>query len=326
MSEQKDSHNALSLTRTVCLGNQDDAKILSMKRVHRFVTNDLTLRVAAVNATVAVAEMQGILKSAPLATIGVGRAMVGALLLASQLKDGQEVGLLFKGNGPLGSLYGQASYEGHVRGYCPNPGYFPPHPEDALNLKKALGFGHLSVTRQQPFQRQPFTGTVELVSGEVGDDIAHYLHQSHQIRSLVSLGVRLDNDGLVKSAGGVLLEVMPGVEESVVEKIQENADRNQTQISWEIEKGKSEIDLVRPFLEGLPFQEIPHPYELQYSCPCNIDRVMRSLGTLGAEELEDMIQKQEVTDVTCQMCGRNYSVSVEELGKLKSQLIKNSMH
>jgi redox-regulated HSP33 family molecular chaperone len=72
--------------------------------------------------------------------------MVGAILLSSQLKDGQEVGLLFKGNGPLGSLYGQASYEGHVRGYCPHPNYFPPNIEDALNLKKALGFGHFFVS------------------------------------------------------------------------------------------------------------------------------------------------------------------------------------
>ncbi len=297
-----------------------------MRRVHRFVTNDLTIRVAAVNATDVVLDMQSILQAAPLATIGVGRAMVGALLLASQLKDGQEVGLLFKGNGPLGSLYGQASYEGAVRGYCPNPSYFSPNIEDALNLKKALGFGHLSVTRQQPFQRQPFTGTVELVSGEIGEDIAHYLHQSHQIRSLVSVGVLLDSNGIVKVAGGVVLEVMPGVDEAIVEKIQENADKNKTQISWEIDKGRSEVDLVRPFLEGIPFQEIPHEYEIKYSCPCNMERVLRSLGTLGAEELEDMIQKKEVTDVTCQMCGRKYAVSVEEISKLKSQLLKNSMH
>lgn len=299
---------------------------MRMSRVHRYVTNDLTIRVAAVNATAVVAEMQGILQAAPLASIGVGRAMVGALLLASQLKDGQEVGLLFKGNGPLGSLYAQASYEGACRGYCPHPGYFPPNPEDALNLKKALGFGQLSVTRQQPFQRQPFTGTVEMVSGEVGDDIAHYLHQSHQIRSLVSLGVLLDNDGIVKAAGGVVLEVMPGVEESVVERIQANADKNKTQISREIEKGKSEIDLVRPFLDGLPFQEIPHPYPFKYSCPCNMDRVMRSLGTLGIEDLDDMIEKKEVADITCQMCGRKYAVGVQEIEKLRTQLVKNSMH
>ncbi len=295
-------------------------------KVHRFVTNDLTVRVASVDATLAVVEMQNILQAAPLATIGVGRAMVGALLMASQLKDGQEVGILLKGNGPLGSLYGHASYEGHVRGYCPNPGYFPPHGEDALNLRKAIGFGQMTVSRQQPFQRQPFFGTVEMVSGEVGDDIAHYLHQSHQIRSLVSLGVLLDGNGQVKSAGGVLLEVMPGVEEAVVEKIQENAEKYQSGVSQEIFKGQTARDLVSPYLDGIPFSEIPHEFEVRYFCPCNQERVLRSLGTLGMQDLDEMISQNENAEVTCQMCGRRYSVSVAELQELKDSLHRNSMH
>lgn len=296
------------------------------QKVYRFVTDDLTVRVAAVDATAAVVEMQNVLRSAPLATIGVGRAMVGAILMASQLKDGQEVGILLKGNGPLGSLYGQASYEGHVRGYCPNPGYFPPTAEDALNLRKAIGFGHLTVSRQQPFQRQPFFGTVEMASGEVGDDIAHYLHQSHQIRSLVSLGVLLDENGKVKSAGGVLLEVMPGVEESVVERIQENADQHQTSISHEIFQGRSAQELVAPYLKGISYQEIPHDFHVEYFCPCTQDRVKRALGTLGTADLDEMIHQQEATEITCQMCGRRYSISVEELQELRDLLHRNSMH
>lgn len=297
-----------------------------MSKVHRFISNDLTIRVAAVDATDVVAEMQNILHGSPLATIGVGRAMVGAILMASQLKDGQEVGILLKGNGPLGSLYGQASYEGNVRGYCPNPHYFPPNVEDALNLKKAIGFGHLTVSRQQPFQQQPFFGTVEMASGEVGDDIAHYLHQSHQIRSLVSLGVLLDSDGKVEAAGGVLLEVMPGVEEEVVEKIQENADHYKENISHEIQKGKSVKDLVVPYLRGIPFSEVPHDHSIQYFCPCTQDRVIRSLGTLGEADLQEMIAENENTQVTCQMCGRKYTVTVQELQDLKDQLHRNSMH
>jgi molecular chaperone Hsp33 len=213
-----------------------------------------------------------------------------------------------------------------VRGYCPNPGYFPPSAEDALNLRKAVGFGHLTVSRQQPFQRQPFFGTVEMVTGEVGDDIAHYLHQSHQIRSLVSLGVLLDENGKVKSAGGVLLEVMPGVEESVVEKIQENADQHKASVSHQIFDGLSARELVAPYLKGIPFGEIPHDFEAQYFCPCTQDRVIRALGTLGVADLEDMIAKQEKTEITCQMCGRRYQVSVEELQDLKDALHRNSMH
>jgi molecular chaperone Hsp33 len=261
-----------------------------------------------------------------LATVGVGRAMVGALLMAAQLKDGQEVGILLKGNGPLGSLYAQASFEGNVRGYCPNASYQAPVAEDVLNLRKAMGFGQLTVSRQQPFQRQPFSGTVDMVSGEVGDDIAHYLHQSHQIRSLVSLGVYLDTNGKVQSAGGVLLEVMPGVEESLVEKIQENADRYTENVSRAILEGKKPEDLVKPYLEGMPFTEIPHEHVVRYFCPCTVDRVKRALGILGINDLQEMIEENETTEVTCQMCGQNYHVSVEELKELKEELHKNSMH
>jgi molecular chaperone Hsp33 len=295
-------------------------------KVHRFVTNDFTVRVAAVDATQVVSDMQAISGAYPLATIGVGRAMIAALLMASQLKDKQEVGILLKGNGPLGSLYAHATYEGHVRGYCPHPQYQSPDSKDSLNLKKALGFGHVTVTRQQPFQKQPHHGTVEMASGEVGDDIAHYLHQSHQIRSLVSVGVYLDIYGKVKAAGGVLLEVMPGVEEDIVEKIQENADKTKHNVSELILKGTSPTELVKPYLQGMQYTQIPHDHEVQYYCPCTVDRVMRALGTLGMTDLQEMIEEKEPAQITCQMCGRSYQVTTEELAQLQEDLRRNSMH
>ena len=194
------------------------------QKVHRFVSNDLTIRMACVDATDVVREMQNLQNTYPLATVAVGRAMVGAILMAAQLKDGQQVGLLFKGNGALGTVYAEANYNGQVRGFTPQPQYQPPSYDNGLSLKEALGFGTLTVARHQPFQKAPFQGTVEMTSGEISPDIAHYLHQSQQIRSLVNLGVYLDEFGKVQAAGGVLIEVMPGVEESVVEKIQANAD------------------------------------------------------------------------------------------------------
>lgn len=297
-----------------------------MEKVFRFVTNDFTVRIAAVDMTSAVAEMQTIQNTYPLATIGIGRAMIGAVLLASHLKDGQQVGLLFKGNGPLVNVFAEADYEGRVRGYCPNPHYQAPEPKDALNLGKALGFGLLNVTRQQPFQRQPFHGTVEMESGEIGEDIAHYLHQSHQIRSLVSLGVYLDTYGRVKAAGGVLIEVMPGVEEDIVEKIQVNADQFKGNVSKMILDGARAVDLVAPYLKGLEYTNIPHDHEVKYFCPCTVDRVMRALGTLGQNDLQDMIDSNEPTKIQCQMCGRPYEVSTAELADLKEALRKSSMH
>jgi len=299
---------------------------LPQQRVHRFVTNDLTVRVAAVNATQVVQEMQNLQKSMPLATLGVGRGMVASLLMAAQLKEGQDVGLYLRGNGPLGSVYAEATFQGHVRGYCPFPNFVAPTPEDALALGKALGSGTLTVARHQPFQRQPFHGTVNLVSGEVGDDVAHYLAQSHQIRSLVSLGVYLDTYGRVRAAGGVLIEVMPGVEDSIVEKLQKNHEAQTRSISELIHGGATTEELVKPYLQGLPAMEIPHDFPIQYACPCTVDRVKAALTILGEKGLEEMITDNEDAEITCQICGRGYQIKVVELKSLKDELRKQNLH
>lgn len=299
---------------------------MPQSQVHRFVSNDFTLRVAAVDSTAVVQHMQKLQNAKPLAALGVGRAMTGALLMASHLKEGQEVGLLFKGNGPLGSVYAEASYEGQVRGYCPNPGFESGVVEDVLNLGKAMGFGNLTVARHQPFQKQPHQGTVSMVTGEVGDDLAHYLHQSHQIRSLIKLGVFFEPNGLVQAAGGVLVEVMPGVEDEVIDRLQNNFDLTKDPVSKMIYKGAQPLDLVKPLMIGIEFTQIPHNYDVEYVCPCTLNRVKRALTTLGPKGIQEMIDEGKVTDITCQVCGRRYKLEVEDLVELKEELKKNMMH
>lgn len=270
--------------------------------------------------------MQKLHNSFAIPAVAVGRAMTGALLLASQLKEKQQVGLLFRGNGGLAQVYAEANYEGQVRGYTPFPQYEPPNYQDGLSLKKHIGHGTLTVARHVPFQKQPFQGTVEMVSGEIGDDIANYLIQSHQIRSIVSLGVYVNREGLVQSAGGIILEVMPGVEDAVVEVVQKNASELFMPVSELILDGATENELVAPYLQGLPYTELDHDFPIAYSCPCTKERVFRALAVLGVSELEDMVEKNENADITCQMCGRPYQVTVVELEDLKESLRKNSMH
>ncbi|PWU16101.1 MAG: heat-shock protein Hsp33 [Bdellovibrio sp.] len=303
--------------------------------VYRFVSNDLTLRIAAVDATEVVRQMQALQKTLPLATLGVGRAMVGAILLAAQLKEGQEVGLLFRGNGPLGTIYAEASSDGAVRGYCPEPLYQAPNAADAMNLGQAMGHGTLSVVRHQPFQRQPFharggfgahAGTVAMVSGEVGDDIAHYLHQSHQIRSVVSLGVYLDVFGQARAAGGVMIEVMPGVEEEVVDLLQKNAAQATTPVSKRLLEGASPEDLIADYLRGIPVTRIPHQAQIRYHCPCTLDRVKRALTTLGTGGLAEMVEENHAAQITCQVCGRQYQLEISELTALLQEVRRNSLH
>ncbi len=297
-----------------------------MAKVQRFVSNDFTIRAAAVDATEVVAEMQRLHNSFPVATSGVGKAMVGALLLAAQLKDKQQIGLLFRGNGALKSIYAEANFEGQVRAYTPNPQYQPASYEGGLKLSEALGKGLLTVARHTPFQKQPFNGTVEMVSGEIGDDIAHYLHQSHQIRSIVALGIYLDQNGQVMKAGGVIIEVMPGVEESVVDLLQKNADDKKPSVSKILRDGGLPTDLVAPYMEGIPYTQLEHPYEVQYFCPCSHDRVIAALHVLGEADLQDMIDKNEEPEVTCQMCGKPYKFTLDQISEIREEMHRNSMH
>jgi molecular chaperone Hsp33 len=299
---------------------------MTIEKVHRFVTKDLSIRAASVNATNVVAHMQKLQATLPLPTVAVGRTMIGAILMASQLKEGQEVGILVKGNGPINSVFAQANFNGYVRGYTSTPLYEPLEYLPHLSLKEAIGTGFLTVARHQPFQRQPYQGTIELVNGEIGDDLAFYLHQSQQIRSIISLGVYLDIYGKVKSAGGVIVEVMPGVEDDVVLQLEANYAKNKAQLSKMILDGAEPDVLVNQFLEGFQLTRIPHEYNLEYSCPCDRERVKGALLILGIRDLDDMIAKKEVAHITCQMCGRPYDISIEEIIEVRQQHVKNSMH
>lgn len=297
-----------------------------MSKIYRYCSNDFTVRMAAVDATQVVQEMQMLQNTLPIATVGVGKAMTGALLMASQLKEKQQVGLLFRGNGSIKSIYAEADFEGNVRAFTPHPQYEPQSYANGLSVAEALGSGTLSVARHQPFQKQPFHGTVSLVSGEIAEDIAHYLHQSHQIRSVVALGIYLDEYGKCVKAGGVIIEVMPGVDEKVVNAIEANAKIMQPSVSKILMDGGKPFDLVEPFMLGIPFTELDHPVDAKYFCPCSKDRVKGALEILGVAELQDIIDKNEEQEVICQMCGKPYLITVEEVTEIKELLYKNSMH
>ena len=297
-----------------------------MSKIYRYCSNDFTVRMAAVDATQVVQEMQMLQNTMPIATVGMGKAMVGALLMAAQLKENQQIGLLFRGNGSIKSIYAEADFEGNVRGFTPNPSYEPADYKKGLSVAEALGKGTLTVARHQPFQKQPFHGTVELVSGEIGEDLAHYLHQSHQIRSVVSLGIYLDEYGKCLKAGGVIIEVMPGVDEKIVSAIEGNAQVMQPSVSKILREGGTPFDLVEPYMLGIPFTELDHPHTAKYFCPCSRERVAGALEILGMAELQDIIDQNQEQEVICQMCGKPYLISVEEVTIIRDRLHKNSLH
>lgn len=294
--------------------------------IFRFVSQDFSLRASALNATEVLREMQTIQNAKEISTLAVGRAMMGAALMATHLKDNQEVGVLIKSSGPLPSIYAHAGHNGAVRGYSNNPQYHEVGYDFRQGLKGIIGKGLLTVVRHQPFQRSPYQGTVELVSGEIGDDLAYYLHQSQQIRSIVYLAVHFDELGSVKSSGGVLIEVMPGVEDKIILKLEENFTAARKDVAEMIFKGGDAAEFALPFLKSIPVSSIPHEFSLHYHCPCNEERVLAALGILGDEDLKDITDKNETTEITCQMCGRLYQIPPSKVFDLRAKLAKESLH
>jgi molecular chaperone Hsp33 len=283
-----------------------------MRKVYKFYSEDLMLRVSAAITTEVVREMKAKQKSFPLPAMASGQALTGAILMASQLSAGQRVGLHFRGSGPLGWFYTEASFECEVRGYCSNPHADVRTRDGHLDIAKGLGTGLLTVTRNLPFQKQPHTGIVPLVSGEISQNIAHYLFQSHQIPSVVSLTVSLDKDGEVTAAGGVLVEVMPGASESLINTLEERC-RQAPALSREILAGATPEQFAQHYAHGSKLVMVEHPHPIAYSCRCEQERAQRAVAFLGRSAVSEMVLKGKDVAVTCEFCGQSYVVTIAEM-------------
>lgn len=294
-------------------------------QVKRFVTRDLTVRAAAVDATEVVEAMRAIQNSYPVPTVAVGRAMIASLLLASHLKSNQELSIYIQGSGPLTSVFAQASFEGKVRGVSSSPQLEVPITTGKILLAPAIGIGLMTVTHHLPGSNAPHRGTVELATSEIGDDVAYYLQQSHQIPSAVSLGVHVNTFGVVEAAGGVLVELMPGHEEETAIKIEKMVKASRP-ISESLLSGLAPEDVLRDYLKDFELIQLDHDYDVEYRCRCSKDRVKTSVALLGLTELDEMIAKNETTSVSCEFCGQQYDLSVSDLQDVRQEVYRQSLN
>lgn len=294
--------------------------------VHRYLSVEHSLRVAIVDASQAVRDMQTSQQSYPLATMALGRSMVAASLMASHLKEGQSLSLCFRGNGPLDLIFAEASFEGNVRGYTSNPRLDVSVAKgESISVGPSLGQGTLTVvSTPHPYYR-PHRGTVEIQTGEIGEDVAYYLQQSQQIPSVVSLGVRVNPFGLVDAAGGILIELMPGAKSKTVDAL-EAIFKKSVSISTDIFEGANADALKEKYLKDFGLVRMEHPYELNYSCRCSKERLMRSLMLLGMDEIDEIISGKDEPTAQCGFCGKNYALDRVELTDLRNQMHKESLH
>lgn len=283
--------------------------------IEKYITKNGHVRAAAVVATPVIQDMQAIHSSYPVATAALGRALIGAGLLASFLKDGARMSLHFKGDGPLGNVFAEGDETGAVRGFVVNPQVHIPSKNGKLNVGEGIGKGSLTVATSNLSNLQPYTGSVEIQTGEVGDDIAYYLYQSQQLPSIVALGVFVEPDHGVSAAGGVIVQLMPGASESTVSALEKQVTQMRS-VTEMIRGGGGPRELVAEILKDFDFRKLEIDRGMHYGCSCNLGKVERSLLLLGIQEISALISKGEPAQVTCDFCGRKYFLSIDQLEEL----------
>jgi molecular chaperone Hsp33 len=261
------------------------------------------------------------------ATAALGRAMSAGLLLVSNMKrETSRVNIRVKGNGPLGGLLVDAGLDGTVRGYVGNPTIeLPPNAIGKLDVGGAVGKeGYLYVVRDVGYG-YPYSSTVELVSGEIGDDIAHYLATSEQTPSALLVGVFVGAQG-VTAAGGILLQVLPKAarDESLVSKLESRVSELKG-FTPLLQASKTLPDIFQQLLGDLGLVIFPEIQMVRFDCRCSFERMMGALKILGETELQDMIEKDDGAEATCQFCGEVYQASADHLVQLIEDLRAQSM-
>jgi molecular chaperone Hsp33 len=255
------------------------------------------------------------------ATAALGRTMSAGLLLASSMKrTGSRVNIRVKGNGPLGGMLVDAGLDGTVRGYVENPAIeLPPNAKGKLDVGGAVGKGYLYVVRDVGYG-YPYSSTVELVSGEIGEDMTHYLVNSEQTPSAVVLGVFVGAQG-VAASGGLLLQVLPkaATDEALVAALESRVAQLEG-FTPLLLSGKSLSDILNDLLWDMGLVIFPETQMLNFHCGCSFNRVLGALKILGEEELQDMINKDHGAEAICEFCNEVYQASSEQLAELITEL------
>jgi molecular chaperone Hsp33 len=243
-------------------------------------------------------------KTAPTATAALGRMLTGAGLLGVALKRGQTVMVRIQGDGPLGGALVMGDAEGTVRGYVANPqAHLPLTARGKLDVGGAVGRGTLHVTLDLGL-RVPYHGSVPLVSGEIAEDLASYLVVSHQIPSLVALGVLVAPTERVMAAGGLIVQVMPGADERVVAYLEERAQLLPAVTSM-ISKGQTPEEMVDALL-GTIVSRVVERGPVRFRCRCSRRKVQQVLISLGDAELREILAEQGQVEVLCNFCSARY--------------------
>ena len=291
-----------------------------MDQIIRMIAKDAPVKASAISARDLVERARNIHTLLPVATAALGRTLMAASMMGDALKE--EKGALtiqIKGGGPLGTVLAVSDSEGNVRGYVQQPHVDLMEIEPGkLDVGSAVGTtGTLTVIKDIGL-KEPYVGSIGLFSGEIADDIAMYFVESEQIPTACALGVLVGVDQSVTSAGGYLIQLLPGADDSVIDKIEAGV-RRVGSVSRALEGGMDAESLLRAVLSDFDL-EVLETHPVEYRCYCSRERVSRALISMGRDEMRAMIDEQKGAELTCQFCDAVYNFTEEELEQLLADM------
>lgn len=267
-----------------------------------------------------IADAMSLRHMAPAAANALGRVLMGTVLIAvgsgraDEIDEGESVQVQLRGDGPLGSVVAISDARGRVRGTVSDPTARATHADGSPDVARAIGLGTLTVVRHRPGWREPYSGTVPLVSGEVARDLTLYLTESEQTPSAMGLGVAASKDESAVVGAGFLVQILPGATPDEIDVVEANV-RGMPRLSDLVLTGTDAHDLVDRLLDGVG-SRARHLSRPIFHCPCTRERALRTLQLLGRAELGEMVAQCMTQEVRCHFCARAYAFGPEEMDAL----------
>lgn len=286
-----------------------------MSKILRAVDPDGFIRVSFLDSKDIVNTAQSIHNTSPVATAALGRTLTMTAFLGSMLKsDDDKVTIYIKGDGPLGGIVATSDAKGMVKGYVYNPLVdIPLNRKGKLDVGGAIGNGYLSISKDLGL-KEPYMGSVPLVTGEIAEDFTYYFAKSEQTPTAIALGVLVDTDLSAKAAGGFIIQLMPNADDEIAKKIEENV-RSLPPVTEMLDSGMTGEEIIKKVADGFEVKFLDSS-DYEYRCDCSIEKIEKALISLGREELTDMIETDGKAELTCQFCPKVYRLDKKELTEL----------
>lgn len=291
-----------------------------MDEIVRVITKDGHIKACAITAKNVVERARTIHHTLPVATAALGRTLMATSMMGNQLKaENGSITVQIKGGGPLGTLTCVSDSTGNVRGYVQNPEVDLPRKAPAkLDVGAAMGKdGSLTIVKDLDM-KEPYVGSIQLVSGEIAEDITAYFAESEQIPTACALGVLVDVDQSVLCAGGYLIQLLPGAAEDVIDRLERGISQTGA-VTGLLQQGMDAVALLGAVLGEFELEELERT-AVEYRCYCSRERVERALISMGKEELSALIREQGRAELTCQFCDQVYSFDRTELEQMLAEM------